>query len=74
MSDLRLPDGPPPVKNMLHMLMMAYAVSRQGPLALLMNLTETYGETSAFRLRDTLQLWTINADFAAEVTIKQASN
>jgi cytochrome P450 len=74
MTQHRLPPGPPAVKNIIHMMMMGYNVSRLGPLALLSNMIKEYGDIAAFDLMGVPQIWTTNAEFAAEVTVKQAAN
>ena len=74
MTQHRLPPGPPAVRNVLHMLVMGYNVNRLGPLTLLSNMMKDYGDIAAFNLMGVPQVWTTNAEFAAEITVKQSAN
>ncbi len=74
MTELRLPPGPPPVKNALQGLILAYNVVRLGPLNLLNNMMRGYGDIAAFNMLGVQNIWSINAEFVGEVAVKQAAN
>jgi cytochrome P450 len=56
------------------MMRMGYNVSRMGPLNLLLGMARDHGDIAGFSIMGVPQIWSTNAEFAAEVTIKQAAN